>query len=104
MKPVKFILEGALEFEAASVWYENQQTGLGSKFVNEVDIAIELLKSPNPPLTPVLSSAGQKSAKKLQLQKFPYSMIVYETDDFFHIIALAHNSRKPGYWRERLVQ
>jgi hypothetical protein len=33
---------------------------------------------------------------------FPYSIVYLEFDQFLVIIAVMHNSREPGYWKDRL--
>lgn len=87
----------------ATVWYEKEQQGLGNRFIAAVENAIKLLEEPNPPLTPVGDNAGKQGAQKLILHKFPFSMIVYEIDQMMVVVALAHQSRKPGYWRSRVA-
>lgn len=41
------------------------------------------------------------SARRVLLQHFPYFVVYRERDEDLHIIAIAHASRKPGYWRHR---
>jgi len=35
------------------------------------------------------------------IQSFPYSIVFYERKDEIVIVAFAHSSRRPGYWRSR---
>jgi len=63
--------------------------------------AIQLLREESPPLTPVGGEAGSMGARKLVLHKFPFSVIVQDLGEFVVVVALAHHSRRPGYWRER---
>jgi len=101
MKPVKFGKDAAIELEEAAAWYESEQAGLGNSFVASVEAAVQLLREPNPPLIKVAGEAGLLGAKKLILHRFPFSVIIYETTSCFHIVAIAHHSRKPGYWQGR---
>lgn len=41
-------------------------------------------------------SAGQ--TRKLRLGKFPYSLVYRVRGEVITVIAVAHQSRKPGYW------
>jgi len=101
MKPVKIGKEAAEEFEEAAAWYEGEQDGLGERFIEAFEHALRLLSEDNPPLTSIGGKAGSKGVRKLLLHKFPFSLIVHELPESIVIIALAHHSRKPGYWRSR---
>ena len=101
MKQVKVGKDAAQEFQEAAAWYENEQQGLGERFIAAFEHAIQLLSEDNPPLTPAEGDAGARGAQKLLLHKFPFSVIVYKIEGSFVIVALAHHSRKPGYWKSR---
>ena len=101
MKPVKIGKEAAQEFQEAAAWYEQEQEGLGERFIAAFEHALQLLNEDNPPLTPVSGKAGAKGARKLILHKFPYSIIMYELPASMVVVALAHHSRKSGYWKSR---
>lgn len=101
MKHVKIGRDAAQEFQEAAAWYEMEQDGLGERFIAAFQHAIQLLGEDNPPLTPAEGGAGTKGARKLILHKFPFSVIVYELESSLVVVALAHHSRKPGYWKSR---
>jgi toxin ParE1/3/4 len=103
MKHIKIGKDAALELEEPVAWYEMEQQGLGMRFVSAFEHALELLNESSPPLTPVQGNAGKKGARKLILHKFPFSVIVLEKEETIVIVALAHHSRRPGYWRSRVV-
>jgi len=42
--------------------------------------------------------AGDTGAKRLILERFPYDIVAIELPDETVVIAVAHHSRKPGYW------
>jgi plasmid stabilization system protein ParE len=104
MKPLRLGKDAAEELEEAAAWYESEQEGLGERFVQAVEHALQLLSENNPPLTPADGNAGSKGARKLVLHKFPFSLVVYELPTSIVVVALAHHSRKPGYWRSRRAQ
>jgi len=35
------------------------------------------------------------------IKRFPYSLIHTIADDEIRVLAVAHQSRRPGYWRQR---
>ena len=47
-------------------------------------------------------AAGKHGAKRLILKRFPYDVVVKERDGELLVIAIAHHSRRPAYWRDRL--
>jgi len=103
MKHIQIGKDAAVEFEEAAAWYEIEQPGLGARFISTFEHALDLLGESNPPLTPVEGGAGELGAQKLLLHKFPFSVIVQQRADTVVVVALAHHSRRPGYWRSRVA-
>jgi hypothetical protein len=102
MVKVQVSKEAAREIEEAAAWYENEQAGLGASFIDAFEAAIQLLREPNPPLTTVEGEAAAHGGKKLILHRFPFSLITVEQNHIIIVVALAHHSRKPGYWTDRI--
>jgi toxin ParE1/3/4 len=98
---VKVSKEAAEELVEAAAWYEAEQPGLGVKLIDAFEHAIQLLKEPKPPLTPVLGHAAELGGKKLILHRFPFSLIIVQVNKVMNVVAFAHHARKPGYWAER---
>ena len=98
---IKVSKEAAAELEEAAAWYEEEEVGLGVRLTDAFAHAIQLLREPNPPLTPVLGNAASLGAKKLILHRFPFSLIVLQFRQMMIVIAFAHHAQKPGYWSER---
>lgn len=38
----------------------------------------------------------------MPLRRFPYSIVYVELEDEIGVVAIAHGSRKPGFWRQRI--
>jgi hypothetical protein len=51
---VKVSREAAIELEEAAIWYEKEQAGLGRRLIVGFEHAVQLLREPNPLLTPIL--------------------------------------------------
>ena len=97
------VLEAAAEEAAeAAARYEMQQPGLGTDFERAVDAALDLLEEEFVPLVSMPGAAGKHGAKRLILKRFPYDVVVKERDGDLLVIAIAHHSRRPAYWRDRL--
>ena len=94
--------DAAEELEAAAAGYEDEEGGLGVRLLDAFEHAIQLLREPNPPLTPILGNAASLGARKLMLHRFPFSLVILHFQQVMIIIAFAHHSRRPGYWAERV--
>lgn len=101
MPRVRVSAAAARELEGAAAWYEREQPGLGTKLLDEFEHAVALLEDDMAPLLSMPGEAGRKGAKRLLMHRYPFSIIVFEQDGARVIVALAHQSRKPGYWISR---
>ena len=99
---VRFEDEADAEYREAGRWYDARQGGLGIGFFDEVDATIRrILDFPHigarvprvPSDLPVRQSA---------VTRFPYHVIYLEPDEALRILAIAHDRRRPGYWKDRL--
>ncbi len=102
MRITRILDAAAGEASEAAAWYEHERPGLGVKFQQAVDAALDLLEQEFILLTPVPGAARKRGAKRLILKRFPYDVIVYEHSSEILVIAIAHQSRRPGYWRDRI--
>ena len=101
MRRVKILEEAAKEAIEAAAWYEQEHPGLGIEFDHAVSAALDLLEDGVIPLTNLPSVAGASEVKRLVLRRFPYDIVVQESPDEIIVVAIAHHSRRPGYWRNR---
>lgn len=76
--------------------YESEVTGLGVRFGGEVNRVIELLLE-----NPRIGSPVDNEIRHFVLRRFPHLLIYAVIGDTLFILAVAHGSRGPGYWRSR---
>ncbi len=43
-----------------------------------------------------------RNLRHFALRKFPFSVVYASTTDLIYIVAVAHGSREPEYWRPRV--
>ena len=100
MPKVEIHPEAQAEVDATIAWYEQEGAGLGLEFLAEVDRAIDRVVQ-----RPVAwrSYAGMPDAHRLSVHRFPYCVIYRQKLSVVQIVAVAHQRRKPSYWRERLA-
>lgn len=85
------------ELSEAFDYYEHEQSGLGQRFLDDVEHARQrILQLPLGwhPLSPAL--------RRCRLRYFPYGLIYRVFDEVIEIIAVAHLHRTPEYWRNRI--
>ena len=41
--------------------------------------------------------------QRFRLTQFPFSLLYINRADYLWVVAVAHGSRKPGYWKKRVV-
>lgn len=100
---VKVSTEATEELIEAAAWYELKVSGLGEQLIDAFEQATARLAEPNPPLIPVTGEAASLGAKRLILQRFPFSLVTIADSQTITIVALAHHSRKPSYWHGRIT-
>jgi toxin ParE1/3/4 len=95
---VVFAAPARRELMRAAVWYDTQSPGLGDRLLGAVGTVLADLKA-FPHAYPVISESNRKCLVGI----FPYALI-YRVDSasgIIWIMAVAHASRKPNYWRAR---
>ena len=92
---VTFLKLAEKELDDAFEYYESIQSGLGFRFLAEVELSQSRIT--NFPLS--YEKIGNYSRRCL-VQKFPYGLIYQyiESVDEVLIVAVAHLHRKPDYW------
>jgi plasmid stabilization system protein ParE len=76
--------------------YEEQAPGLGAEFLRAVEAACDLLMR-HPQAAPIVHG----DVRRLVLRRFPHNIVYSLIQDEPRILAVAHQSRSPHYWRDR---
>lgn len=93
---IQFHSDAEAELVEAALFYENKVNGLGKSFVTDLQNAVAFIQI-HPESPPRL---GQ-FLRKFILKRFPYSIIYQHDEQDIFILAIAHNKRRPGYWKLR---
>jgi toxin ParE1/3/4 len=101
-KPVRFAREARDEILEAGRWYERQRHGLRAEFLASVDEAIERLARTGTRLELMPGIDVALGVRRLHVKRFPYTIVFIELADRIRVLAVAHNKRRPFYWRERI--
>lgn len=96
MIPVEFHPLAEAEFIKQARYYDDRVPGLGEAFISELEAVTAMLES-----YPDIGAALDADLRSLTLRRFPHSVIYATEADRLWILAVAHQRRKPGYWRQR---
>jgi plasmid stabilization system protein ParE len=87
----------AREFRAARDWYAARSPDVAERFRMAVDRAVDRIEA-NAGALPVFVRAY----RWVRISRFPYVLIFQlHSPGVVMIVAVAHTSRRPGYWRRR---
>ena len=78
-------------------WYEDRQSGLGRRFIGELDLAFARIQS-----DPFSYQEDLPVIRRSVLHVFPYLVFYTLTGDRIEILAVIHASQDPSYIAERL--
>ena len=96
-KSVEFLEEASAEYEAAFDWYFTRSEATASNFANELAQAIGMIAE-----APQRWPAGPCGTRKFLLHRFPFAVVYRELPSAIQVLAVAHDHRRPGYWKTRI--
>ena len=102
MKKAKYHPAAADEAVAAAEWYASERSELGQDFADDLAAVMALLGKDPVPSVPYPHVPSRLKARRIVFKRFPYDLVFVERDDVILIVAIAHHSRLPGYWKTRL--
>jgi len=85
-----------IEIEAAFWWYENEETGLGIEFLDELRAAYDRIVD-----GPFRYSQLPSNTRRALLKRFPYAIYFVVEDEIIVVLAVLHTSRDPAEWQRR---
>lgn len=85
-----------LELNEAADFYDLRSPGLGGAFLDEVERGLgHIARHPGG------AALALGAVRKRILARFPYSILHSVSEDRIRILAIAHQKRRPFYWRRR---
>jgi plasmid stabilization system protein ParE len=94
---LKFSIVAEREIAAAADYYETQESGLGSQFVEELNHAITFVLQFSNAWSPI-----SKRSRRCSLRRFPYNVIYSAQQDTVTIVTVVHQHRDPEKWQTLL--
>ena len=99
---LRFLDEAAAELVAAIGHYAEENLELAIDFDKAVDERLEMAAK-----MPGAGRLEPRAPERFELRwykirRFPYALLIGTLHDERVVVALAHEHRRPGYWRKRL--
>ena len=82
--------------EALAFYGARASTSVANAFLSEFTRAARLIAA-----NPGLGTPASGGRRLFPLHRFPYSLVYRAMDEGVRIAAVAHQRRRPGYWRGR---
>ena len=96
MIPHRYLPLAREELNEAAAFYEAWVPGLGVVFLDDLEHAIERVRE-----NPRIGAQVERGFRLSFLRRFPFSIVYVLRDREIVIAAVAHQRRRPGYWRGR---
>jgi len=94
---VRFLDVAQQEFDEAVEYYNDEESGLGDRFLLEVIDSLQRIKQ-----FPEAWHSYTSNSRRCLTRRFPYSIVYQIFESEILVVAVAHLHRKPGYWHDRI--
>jgi plasmid stabilization system protein ParE len=100
MRP-RILPEAEADLLEAALWYEDQRQDLGGEFLDQALSTFAAIGK-NPLRFPLYeASDNPRQLRRALLNRFPYVVLYEILPEIVRIVAIAHASRRPEYWKFR---
>ena len=94
---IEFHPEAYEEMLASARFYETRAKGLGTDFLAPVEETTRRIKR-----FPEAGPIERASIRKRLVVGFPFAVLYGTLEERLLIVAVMHQHRRPGYWRDRV--
>ena len=95
----EFLPEAEEEFREVAWYYEKEAPGVGLRFIAEVRKGVTFITE-----NPYAAVDVGSGIRRKVLNHFPYSLMYAVEAELIVILAVAHQKRRPRYWRGRVKE
>jgi toxin ParE1/3/4 len=97
-KLIRFAAGVQAELDDAAAWVEADNEGMGLEVLAAVRAAVDRIAE-RPQTWPLVPHGND--ARSYLVKRFRLRVVYADLNHEIRILAVAHTSRAPGYWRER---
>ncbi|MGI8772587.1 MAG: type II toxin-antitoxin system RelE/ParE family toxin [Acidobacteriaceae bacterium] len=87
------------ELLEAEDWYEQQKIGLSRRFLDDLYACADRIQQ-----HPMAYRLIARNLRRASLSSFPYYLLFRLWNDSIEVVVVAHASRRPAYWSDRVSQ
>ena len=91
-----FLSEATAEAEEARRWYARRDLELASDFDQALANAVTQIKK-----SPTTWPQYMHGTQRYLVWRFPFAIVYVVESEVIYVVAIAHYSRRPGYWGQR---
>jgi len=91
-----------IELDEAMGYYEDERPGLGLELLDAIEETVAFAAEVPASGEPRGRELDAYETRRFVVKRFPYLVYVARIGDRREVVAIAHASRRPGYWRDRL--
>ena len=96
--------EAQQDIEVAYQWYEARRAGLGTEFLDSLSNLFERIEEAPESFSRPEDYAGSRELRQGLPRRFPFRVLFeLRADKILLALAVAHTSRRPGFWQDRLA-
>ena len=88
--------EAELDLADAAIWYEEQSTGLGHQFIDEVLTSFSTIAE-----SPLIYPVVHRNTRRALMHRFPFGIYYRVDTSAVVVVAIMHGSRNPQRWKNR---
>jgi plasmid stabilization system protein ParE len=94
---LRFFAEASEEIEETAAWYGQRSAVARVEFLQEIGRAADAIVE-----APSRWPANADGTRRYVCRTFPYTLVYFIEEDIVFVVAVAHQKRRPRYWRDRL--
>lgn len=91
---IRFLEPARNELDDAYAWYEMEQSGLGRRFLAEIQFSLKRIS-----VFPDSCAVIAPGLRRCMTRKFPYMLVYGLEKDTIIVVAVAHMHRTPRNWQ-----
>lgn len=97
MRPVSFVPEAEAELAEAATFYDQQRPGVGASLIESIEAACDFIAE-----HPLAGEPYHYGTRRKRLLAYDYYVIYRLERRLIRVVAIAHESRRANYWRDRI--
>jgi plasmid stabilization system protein ParE len=96
-REIRYLPEAAAELSEATDWYQAQDSGLGTKFLQAYRSTLDAIER-----FPLSFPVIRDTTRRAVMGRYPYGVMYLVMDHEIVIVACFHSSRDPAQWHARV--